>query len=80
MMANFDKDLSLIVGNLFDFAIDTLAGLNYTQDEDDTANIANPENYFPDDKDWVFGGPVLTHPGSFNSSLLMNSGWSYRYG
>lgn len=79
MMADFEKDMTNIVGNLFDFAFSAIAGEEFTQAEDDTANIANPENYFPSEDEWVMGGPVFTNPTSLPDEL-MRSQWVLNWG
>jgi hypothetical protein len=79
MMADFEKDMSNIVGNLFDFAFSTIAGEYFIQADDDTANIANPENYYPKEDDWEMGGPVFTNPSSYPDEL-MRSKWVLDWG
>jgi len=61
MKANFNKQLDDIVKELFSFAITAVQGDEYIAPDDDTKNIANGANYYPNAKDFKYGGQVLTN-------------------
>ena len=62
-----------------DFVEDTINGKDHIVPSDDATNIANPENYYPDYSELVFGGPVLTNPTN-DPQALARSIWDLRLG
>ena len=79
MLGDFSKDLSAMIEGLANFAYDSIIGEEPELPADDTKNIANPENYYPLEKDFKFGGRLFTNP-TEDPEQLAKSIWSYNFG
>ena len=62
MRANFNKKLDKMFKEAIKFAVTAVEGEEYEAPEDDTKNIANAANYYPNLREFVPGGPVFTNP------------------
>jgi hypothetical protein len=61
LRANFNKELDGIAQEILNFIGTAFKGEVYEEPADDTINIANAANYFPNSTDFVYGGQVFTN-------------------
>lgn len=61
LRANFNKELDGVAQEILNFIGTAFKGEVYEEPADDTINIANAANYFPNSADFVYGGQVLTN-------------------
>lgn len=61
LRANFNKKLDGISNEVVNFIASAFSGDEYVEPDNDADNIANGVNYFPEDKDFVFGKQFLTN-------------------
>ena len=65
--------MKYVVQELIQFAGTAITGEDYIAPEDDSKNIANPANYYPNfPEDFSYGGAVFTHEES-NSNIPMTA-------
>lgn len=79
MLGSFSKDISAMIEGLANFAYDSIIGQEPEFPDDDTENIANPENYYPLKDDFSFGGRVFTNP-TEDPEQLARSIWAFDIG
>lgn len=61
MRANFNKQLENLAKEAFKFVTTAVKDDDYVEPADDTKNIANAANYFPNNGNFVAGGEVFTN-------------------
>lgn len=61
LRANFNKQLDGVAHELVKFVASAFNGGEYVEPTDPKSNIANPENYYPTNKEFVFGRQFLTN-------------------
>ena len=79
MRANFNKQLENLAKEAFKFVTTAVTDGDYVEPKDDTKNIANVTNYFPNNGNFVPGGEVFTNYFAPNSSTrrIPKTKWSY---
>lgn len=81
LRANFNKQLDGVAKELTKFISTAFRGDEYVEPADDTTNIANAENYLPQNSTFVFGRQFLTNnDDGINANTMLqhqnNYSWS----